>query len=65
MKSTPSKNTTTATDPFVGGIQTVEDRLRLVRTACIYTLELILQRMDLQASVRRAAETRFKKLRSD
>lgn len=51
-------------NPFRGGCETVEDRLRLVRTACIETLERILRRSNLQGSVRAAAEKRLRRLRN-
>jgi len=51
-------------NPFRGGCETAEDRLRLVRTASIETLERILRRTNVQASVRAAAEKRLRRLRN-
>lgn len=48
-------------DPFVNGIQTVEDRKKKIDELSAERLLLVLNRTDLQPSVRQYAEARFRR----
>ena len=49
-------------DPFVGGIETAEERIKIVRRMTMEELDKIMKRSNLQPSVRQAAERRMRKL---
>lgn len=51
-------------DPFVGGIQTATDRKLKINTLFESELQAVLRRPDLQASVRKHAEDRIRRLQA-
>lgn len=52
-------------DPFAGGVQTVEDRKKTIAELPVDQLIRVLERPDLQPSIRRYAEERLQKLSID
>jgi len=52
-------------DPFVGGIQTAEDRKKKIAELNIAQIIRVLERPDLQPSIRRYAEERLQRLSID
>lgn len=50
-------------DPFIGGIETAEERIKIVRRMDLEQLTEVLKRPGLQPSVATAAENRIRKLK--
>lgn len=51
-------------DPFVGGIQTAADRMLRINQLDVADVQIVLARTDLQASVRKHAEKRLRRLQA-